>query len=460
MEFKNKSGKSYLVYIIAAIAATGGLLFGFDTGVISGVLLFIREEWSLSPESQGIAVSSVLIGAMIGAIVSGKVADKFGRKTVIIWTAFIFFIGSVGTALAPDLEWLIFGRIIIGIAIGVASFAVPLYISEVSPTNVRGALVSMNQLAITIGIVVSYVVDAGFANVEHGWRYMFGVGVLPALILGIGMFYMPKTPRWLISKNKFDEAETVLKKIEAKDNVQDEINEIKNSITEESGGTFKDLLLPWLKPALIIGIGMMFIQQCTGINTVIYYAPTIFQKTGFESEQAAIAATSIVGVINVLFTIVSIVLIDKIGRRPLLLVGLTGMTLSLGVLGLAFMETETLGASLKYVAVASTLVYIASFAVSLGPICWLLIAEIYPLKIRGVAMSIATFSNWAFNFLVALSFPILLERIGPPATFWIFALLSIGGWIFCYCYVPETKGHSLEKIEEHWKAGKHPRELA
>lgn len=454
----HKSNKG-LVYFIAAIAATGGLLFGFDTGVISGAILFITDEWGLTAEAKGLVVSSVLIGAMFGAALSGKLADHYSRRNVIIATAGIFFLGSIGTAFAPNSELLIFGRIIIGIAIGVASFTVPLYISEISPSNVRGALVSLNQLAITIGIVLSYVVDTAFAPVENGWRFMFGVGIFPAIILGVGMFFLPKTPRWLMSKNYEKEARRVLAKIEGEENVEEHIQNMKNAIKEESGAKLTDLVLPWLRPALIIGIGMMFIQQCTGINTVIYYAPTIFQLAGFESAQSAIMATTVVGVVNVLLTIVSIVLIDKVGRKPLLYVGLSGMTLSLGVLGLSFFLQASLGTALKWVAISSMLVYIASFAVSLGPICWLLISEIYPLKIRGVAMSIATFSNWAFNFIVALTFPILIEYIKEPSTFWIYTALSILGLFFCYYYVPETKGHTLEEIEEHWHQGKHPTEL-
>lgn len=447
------------VYTIAAIAATGGLLFGFDTGVISGALLSIKKVWALSEMHQGFVVSSVLIGAIIGAACSGKLADRYGRRNVIIVTSLIFFVGSLATAFAPSVEFLIAGRIVIGIAIGVASFAVPLYISEISPTKVRGALVSLNQLAITVGIVVSYLSDAYFEPFQQNWRWMFGVGVLPAIILFIGMCYLPKTPRWLMSKNREDEARKVLIKINTTTNVDEDLLMMKKNLEEESGATFKDLLLPWLRPALIIGIGLMFVQQMTGINTVIYYAPTIFKMAGFESDLVAILATVGVGVVNVLMTIVSIKLIDRVGRKPLLSIGLIGMVISLFALGLAFMLKDSLGGHIKVLAVGSMVVYIASFAVSLGPICWLIISEIYPLKIRGVAMSIATLSNWAFNFIVALTFLILVEKLGATATFWLYAFLGILGWFFCKYYVPETKGHTLEKIEHHWLEGKHPCDL-
>jgi sugar porter (SP) family MFS transporter len=452
-------GNKYFVIFIATIAATGGLLFGFDTGVISGALLFIKKDWLLSEASQGWVVSSVLVGAILGAGLSGKLADKYGRRNVIIVTAVIFFLGSIATGLAPSVEWLIAGRIVIGIAIGVASYAVPLYISEISPSNARGALVSLNQLAITIGILSSYFIDYIFAAFEHGWRYMFLVGVVPSLILGIGMYFLPKTPRWLMSHNFDEEAIKVFAKINPDKDARAEIMKIRETMAEESGASFKDLFVPWLRPALIIGISMMLIQQLTGINTVIYYAPTIFQMSGITCETGAISATVVVGVINVLFTIVSIWLLDKIGRRPLLLGGLIGMIISLGVLGGAFWNTELLGDALKWVTIGSLIVYIASFAISLGPICWLIISEIYPVKIRGLAMSIATFTNWGSNFIIALTFLILVKNLGEATTFWLYAGIGFIGLLFCYFYVPETKGHSLEEIEQHWIDGKHPREL-
>ena len=289
---------------------------------------------------------------------------------------------------------------------------------------------------------------------------MFTVGVLPAIILGFGMFFLPKTPRWLMSKNREEEAKKVLQKIENKSNVDEDIENMKKSLSEESGGSYMLLLSPWLLPALIIGIGLMLIQQMTGINTVIYYAPTIFEMAGFKSAVASITATMSVGIINVLFTVVSIMLIDKLGRKPLLYIGLSGIILSLIVLGVAFEFTETLGESLKWIAVGSLLIYIASFAVSLGPICWLVISEIYPIKIRGFAMSIATFTNWAFNFLIALTFPILVnELLGVTATLSIYAVIGVIGLLFCFFYVPETKGHTLEEIEEHFFQRKPPRDL-
>jgi sugar porter (SP) family MFS transporter len=449
--------KSSLIYFIAGIAAMGGLLFGYDTGVISGALLFIKEEWALSSIAQGWLVSSVLIGAILGAAFSGKTTDYLGRRNVIIITAIIFFIGSIGTAFSPNINWLIAFRILIGIAIGIASFTVPLYLSEISPDNIRGAMVSLNQLAITIGIVFSYLIDHSFASFEHGWRYMFLVGVVPSAILCIGMAFLPDTPRWLISKGYEDKARIALQKMGS--NVEETINKVKKNIEEEKNYSWTEIFAPWLRPAMIIGIFLMFFQQFTGINTVIYYAPTIFQMTGFKSAQSAIWATTIVGIVNVLMTIVSIKLVDKLGRKPLLYVGLTGMIISLSALGVALKAAVALGVFLKWIAIGSLLIYIASFAISLGPVCWLIISEIYPLKIRGLAMSLATVSNWGFNFIVAFTFLPMIQKLGIAETFWFFAFMSVAGIIFCYLYVPETKGYSLEEIENHWVEGKHPKEL-
>ena len=471
------------VYFVATIAAFGGLLFGYDTGVISGALLLIKTQFA-EPGAQQMAlglqewvVSVVLIGAMAGALISGKLADKFGRKKIIIVTAIIFIFGSAISGLAPDIILIIIGRIIIGLAIGVASFTVPLYISEISPKKIRGALVSLNQLAITIGIFVSYLVDLGFAETHEGWRWMFLVGVIPAIVLGIGMFFLPDSPRWLLSKGKDDAARLALEKTSEPDEVQNEMSSIQNVLLNESKNksSIKELLQPWLRPALIIGIGLMFFQQFTGINTVIYYAPTIFQIAGFEGAFAPILATTLVGIVNILMTVVAIWLIDRWGRRPLTFLGLSGMVLALAIMGIAFNQAEALGSSLKWISVSSVVVYIAFFAISLGPIAWLIISEIYPLRIRGIAMSIATFSNWLFNFIVAKTFLTLTEVLTIPGTeitgidgaqssnpagvFWLFAAIGIGGLIFTYYYMPETKGHTLEEIEEHWSKGKHPNKL-
>lgn len=443
-----KKKVNFMVYYIAVIAAVGGLLFGYDTGVISGALLFIKQDWAISSFIQGCIVSSVLIGAVIGSFSSGKITDKYGRRAVILATAIIFFIGSVASAFSISPIMLMLFRILIGIAIGVASYAVPLYISEISPDNIRGGLVSLNQLAITIGILASYFIDQYFSGFDNGWRYMFFVGVVPAAILGIGMFFLPDTPRWLVSKKYDYKAFRILKKLDPSTNPEETVQSIKASLQLDDAGSWKEIFSPWIRPALVVGIGLMFFQQFTGINTVIYYAPTILEMAGFKSASAAISASVMVGVINVLMTVVAICFIDKLGRKKLLYIGLSGMALSLCVLSVAFLGIS--GEHVKWMVVASLLAFVSSFAISLGPIAWLVISEIYPIKIRGFAMSIATVSNWAFNMIVALSFLPLIDLLGKSFTFFVFVTMSVLGIIFCYKFVPETKGKSLEEIENGW----------
>lgn len=438
------------VRLISAIAAVGGLLFGYDTGVISGALLFIKETWTLTAFEQGWIVSSVLVGAILGAVLSGNLTDRLGRKKIIVITALAFFVGSLATALARSPLELMIYRGLIGFAIGIASYTVPLYISEIAPDDKRGALVSLNQLAITVGIVLSYLIDGVFAKVEHGWRYMMRVGVVPALLLAAGMLLVPETPRWLISRGRAEKAKEALRRIYGDCDEAAEVSKIRGSMLHEEQGSFRELAAKWMRPALIVGIGLMFIQQATGINTIIYYAPTIFQLAGFESEVSAISATVGIGVINVLMTIVSIRLLDKLGRKPLLYIGLCGMIASLAVLGGAFYSGSA-GGALKVVSVLSLIVYVAAFAVSLGPICWLVISEIYPTQIRGLAMSVATVANWSFNLVVALTFLPLVEFLGTAYTFWGFAVVGVWALWFCKAKVPETKGKSLEEIENNWR---------
>ena len=449
-------GNPRIVYVVAVLSALGGMLFGYDTGVISGAILFIRQDFALSDFTVGLVVSAVLIGAVIGAAIGGDVSDHFGRRKVIIAAAIIFALGAAGTATVPDVSLLILGRIAVGLAIGIASEVTPLYISEMSPPQMRGSLVSLNQLAITIGIVVSYLVDFALSAFQ-GWRYMLGLAAIPAIILGVGMLPLPDTPRWLINHNESDNARKVLKRIRGKDYVEGEVNEIQEGLKKQQGGR-AELFNPMVKPALIIGVSVAIFQQLTGINTVIYYAPTIFQFAGITSASSAILATVAVGVVNVIFTVVAIALLDRVGRRPLLLIGLAGMTFSLTLLGAVFFLPSLLS-SLGDLAVVGLMLYVASFAIGLGPVFWLLISEIYPLRVRGLAMSIASEANWGSNLIIALTFLTLVQVLGRSGTFWLYALVGVGAWIFAFLLVPETKGKTLEEIEEHWRKGLHPREM-
>jgi SP family galactose:H+ symporter-like MFS transporter len=444
------------VYAVVAFSALGGLLFGYDTGVISGAILFIRKDFALSDFTVEVVISAVLLGAVIGAAFGGDLADRLGRRKLIILAAVIFALAAITTAVVPSVPWLILGRVLVGIAIGIASIAAPLYISEVAPAQMRGSLVSLNQLAITIGIVVSYLVDYALSGIQ-GWRYMLGLAAVPAIILGIGMLPLPDTPRWLVKHDETAKARAVLKRIRGEANVEDELEEIQTSLKKQSSGR-AELFNPLVKPALIIGVVLAIFQQVTGINTVIYYAPKIFQFAGFVSASSAIFATVGVGVVNVIMTIVAILLLDRIGRRPLLLTGLAGMIFSLGLLSLAF-YLPSLGGLIGVLSVVGLMIYVGSFAIGLGPVFWLLISEIYPLKVRGLAMSVASEANWGTNLVVALTFLTLIQTVGKSGAFLFYALAGIAAWIFVYLLLPETKGRTLEEIEEHWRMGKHPRQM-
>lgn len=462
MSTNSKQNKA-LVVVIAAIAATGGLLFGFDTGVISGAIPFFKEFWTLSDKQVEWIATAGLIGAIAGAAFSGRITDILGRKVVILASAVIFGIGALWTGWAGSPESLFAGRLFLGIAIGVSSYAVPMYIAEISPTRQRGALVSAFQLLITIGIFVSYLSDLGFAsegNLES-WRPMFLVGVFPALILFVGMAFLPETPRFLFAKGKEDKGRKILEKLEDPDLVEQSIAKMKEEIEldKNSARSWKELFQPWLRNALYIGMGIMFVQQFVGINTVIYYCPEIFSRAGFDGKVAPIAASVSVGIVNVLFTIVSMFFIDRLGRRKLYFIGVSGIVLSLLALAASFYFQDALGDTMKWVTIGLVLLYIIFFAISLGPLGWLIISEIYPLKVRGLGMSMGALSNWGFNAIVTFTFLTLINSLGASGAFLLYAMVGVLGIIWGIKYIPETKGVSLEQIEDHWRKGRKPSEL-
>jgi MFS transporter, SP family, galactose:H+ symporter len=435
--------------LISATAALGGLLFGYDTGVISSALLFIRDVFHLSSIGQSIVAGIVLMGAMIGAIVAGTLSDYFGRRRVILVTALVFVIGAVVSASADSVGMLLAGRLLIGIGIGVASMLTPLYLAEIAPAASRGAVTSLNQLCITLGILVSYLVGYAFASTPEGWRWMLGLGAVPGAVLAVGMLVLPESPRWLAGHNRLPQAEAVLRRLRSSPTeVAAEMASLRTDLRRDGGRLmpWSALLAPHLRPALIVGVGLAMFQQITGINTVIYFAPQIFQAAGLSSASVSILATAGVGAVNVALTLVSMWLIDRAGRRALLLWSLGGMAVTLLVLAGGF----TLGTSgaLAWITVLSVAAYVAFFAVGLGPVFWLLIAEIFPLALRGRAMSLATISNWGFNLLVTATFLSLINLCGRAGTFLIYAVLTLTAIAFTASLVPETKGRSLEDIEE------------
>lgn len=451
------------VLLISVIAATGGLLFGFDTGVISGALPFLKQYWNLSDSSIELITTTVLIGAVAGAVTSGRLSDLIGRKRMIIVNAIIFTIGAVGCAYAPSVGLLIAMRIIIGFAIGITSYVVPMYISEISPTRVRGAMVTLNQLMITIGILVSYMTDYALSSDSNAqsWRMMFLVGFVPALILLIGMFFLPETPRWLIGKGRWAEGKAILLKVEDADIVDQTLADLEKDIQLESKEktNWTEVFKPWLRAPLIITIGIFFFQQFSGVNTIIYYSPIIFKMAGVVSNTGSIIPAIIIGAVNVAACFVSVLLLDKVGRRRLYMIGISGMIPSLALLGACFHFKAELGASLPIFAVLSIVCFIIFIAISLAPLGWLLISEVFPLNVRGVGMSIGSLSHWGFNAIIAFTFLKLVNTLGVDMTFWFYALVCVVGLWWGYYYIPETKGKSLEEIEQHWRKGDQPKNL-
>ena len=440
---KQKDPINAFVIFVAAVAAVGGVLFGFDTGVISGAILFIKTQFQLSPIQNGMVVSIALVGAVLGSGLSGNLSDQLGRKKSLMAAALIFIIGTSGTALSPTIDLLIISRFILGFAIGIASFTAPLYISEIAPSAYRGGLVTLNQLAVTVGIFVSYFVDVFFSSTEN-WRGMFSVGLIPASLLFIGLLFLPDSPRWLCAKHRFKEAADILKRMRHTSHVESELNEIKQSVMKE--GDWHGLFKKWVRPAIGVGIGLGFFQQFTGINTVIYYAPTIFQLSGFTGATAAIVATAGIGAVNILATILAIPLIDRIGRKPLLYIGMTLMAVCLFVIAISF--SLGISSELKWISFVSLMFYIVGFAIGLGPVMWLMFTEVFPLKIRGVATSIMVALQWLFNFIVSLTFLPLIKYFHETTTFSLYGILCLLGLVFVYLKIPETKGVSLEEIEE------------
>ena len=425
--------------------AVGGILFGYDTGVIGGVLPNISSDFSLnSPFDKGLVVAVLLAGAAIGALVAGRLADSLGRRRTIFITAIVFVVGLLMSSLAPDLAIFLISRFVIGLGVGSTSFVVPLYIGEIAPPERRGALVSLNQLSVTIGILVSQLIAYFLAG--HGdWRVSVGLALIPAVVLGIGIISQPESPAWLVRQGREDEGREVLRQLrDSEEAISDEIDNVREVAREESKGSIGQLLDAKLRPALMLGVLLAIIQQITGINTVIYFAPTVLEEAGL-GRSAALLALVVVGLANVIMTVVAIRYLDRLGRRRLLIGGMIGMMVGLVALALAFaIGIHGGGAIFATIALAF---YVGAFAVSLGPIVWLLIAEIFPLRVRGQAASIATMFNWAANLAVAVSYLTIISAIGRTGTFIAYTVVTGLSLIYVIAKVPETKGLKLSEIE-------------
>jgi SP family arabinose:H+ symporter-like MFS transporter len=444
---------SWFVTLYASIAAIGGFLFGYDTAVISGAIGFIKVRFGLEAGMLGWTVSSLIVGAAVGAAFTGVLSDRFGRKKMLILSALLFTIGSIGSAIPDSTAGLVVARMIGGLGVGMTSTLSPLYIAEIAPAAHRGRLVSIYQFAVVTGIFLTFFINASIAGIGNdawdiasAWRWMFGFGIIPGIVYLLLLLIIPETPRWLMRQKQEVRALEILEKMNGKEAAKSELHELLNLKNSEDSGSVKELLQPTLRLPLLIGVGLAVLQQITGINAIMYYAPEIFKQTG-AGTNAALTQTVWVGVVNFAFTLVAVWLIDKTGRKALLIIGAAVMAICLFVVGYGFYSEYVSGLLI----LLFILLYVAAFAVSFGPVVWVMISEIFPTRIRGRATAIASMSLWIADYVVSQTFPLLLEGIGTSATFWLFAVISVIALIFCMKYVPETKGKSLEQIERLWE---------
>ena len=443
MSDKIDTNKNQLL-IFSTVAALGGLLFGFDTGVISGAIPFIKLEFYLNSYQEGFAVSNLMIACVIGALIAGPIADWTGRKKVLILCAVLFIVSAILSALPRSFTELVIARFIGGIGVGVASVVSPMYIAEISPAKIRGRLVALNQLAIVIGILLSYLsnwllVDTGINN----WRYMLVAEILPATTFLMGLFFILESPRWLTKEGLEKDALDVLKVVAGVENADHELQEVKKSLAEKKT-SLKELLHPSLRRVLIVGILFSLFAHITGIDTIIYYGPIIFLESGFKTDSALLASV-IIGITNLIFTFVGMAMIDKAGRKFLLLVGIAGMGISMTLVGFC-MQSDMISAKWTLLWIMT---YIASFAMSIGVVIWVYLSEIYPTRVRGQALSVATMVLWLGNVILTQLFPVMMERFGG-GTFYIFSFICLLAFIFTWTMVKETRGVSLEEIEKIW----------
>ncbi|MBX6360585.1 MAG: sugar porter family MFS transporter [Acidobacterium ailaaui] len=433
------------ILTISFISALGGLLFGFDISVISGALPFITPYFHLSEWGKGFAVSSLYLGCMVGCLIAGTVSEHYGRKPSLILSAFLFAVSAIGVALSHQLFWFIAFRMIGGLGVGMASMLSPMYIAEIAPAKIRGRMVSINQLTIVIGILLTYYVNYQLLDHPYGWRWMFGCGLVPSILFLAGMFFVPESPRWLLSGGKEDEGKKILEKIGGFTYAENTLTQIKIAIDKdkiESKG-WSVLLNKKVLPVLIIGIVLAVYQQFCGINVVFFYGPDIFAKTG-ASVHAQLLQTVGVGAVNLVFTLVAMWLVERAGRRGLMLFGSAALVVCYIIIGFLLRNISGKGLWL----LIFVFLAIASYAVSLAPVTWVLISEIFPNRIRSAGVSIATFFLWLACYILTLTFPVIMENFGGYTAFWIYAGICALGFLFVYFMVKETKGKTLEEMEE------------
>ncbi|WP_243725623.1 sugar porter family MFS transporter [Actinomadura rubrisoli] len=429
------------IWLWAVLIAVGGFLFGFDTGVISGALLFIRTDFGLNSFEQSSLVSVLVLGAMVGAMGAGRIADRIGRRKILGLEGAVFLIGTLIAVLSNGYVALLLARLVLGLAVGASSATVPIYLSEISPKEVRGRTLTLNQLMITIGILAAYLVNLAFSGAGN-WRAMIGFGAAPALVIVVAaLWVLPESAAWLLTRGRDGEARRLIASVTNGATADRLIERYKSRGTPDSGEGWRSLLAANVRPALVVGLALAAIQQFGGINTIIYYAPTIIERTGLSASNSIFYAIAI-GVINLVMTIIAIRVIDRVGRRPLLLFSLAAMAVTMAVLGLSFVAGWTSGLSLVFM-----VLYIAGYAVGLGPVFWTLIGEVFPPRAHAAGSSASTAVNWASNFVVSLVFLPIAGLIGEGETFWVFAAISFAGLLFVARYVPETKGRDARGVD-------------
>ena len=451
-------GSTLYLVLICLVATLGGLLFGYDTAVISGAIGPLQQHFGLDAAMKGWAASSALVGCFVGVAFAGEINDRFGRRTALVIAAVLFLISALGTALPRTFTEFVIYRAIGGLGVGIASMTSPMYIAEISPARIRGRMVSLNQFAIVFGMLLVYFVNYFIAgqgdeawNVSTGWRWMFGSEAIPAVLLLGLMLLVPESPRFLLKQGREDKARRVLARVDGAAHAEREVTGIRAALAEESG-SLKQLFQPGMRLVLVIGVLLAVLQQVTGINVFLYYAPEILKSVAGSQSDVALLQTVLVGGVNLVFTVLAVWIVDRVGRKPLMIIGAAGMGLCLAAIGVAA-YAQVIGAWL----LIFMLGYIACFAMSLGPVTWVILSEIFPTKIRGRALAIATFCLWVANFIVSQTFPMmdenpwLVKHFNHGFPFWIYAAFCVMLVIVMARLVPETKGRTLEELERIWK---------
>ena len=430
---------------VSFIAGLGGILYGFDMGVIAAALIYVRDSFHLSTVMQEILVIAVLIGVMVGALVGGAVADRIGRRKTLVWGAILFILGSILAPLSPNVYVLFVARALLGIAVGFTSVTAPVYVSELAPPQSRGMLIGLYQFALTSGIALADLVGYWFAA-SQGWRWMFAFGLVPAVLFLFMVLTVPESPRWLFAQNRLAEAASVLKSYTDEAGATLLLEDIRVSLMTKMERRWSALWSPAVRGSLLIAAGFMVLIPATGINAILYYGPQIFSLAGIGSNKSAIFATLLVAITNVLATVIALVLVDRLGRKPLLYAGLGGMTVALFVLSFCFHQQAQLGPSLGKIATACLMFFITCYAFSIGPIAWIIVSEVFPLRVRGRGVAAATLSFGTSNFLISLTFLSLLKAAGTSLTLIMYGAFCILTLFFVRFVIPETKGRELESI--------------